>query len=289
AEDVIRDRNVTGVQTCALPIYMGELCCFFVPRWLASDEQNGVHIVRLKDKLGNRSNASAEVLFDDAVGIMLGDVGRGIATLVHMASLTRLDCVLGSAALLRGALRQATHYAIHRKAFGNTLIHQPLMRLVLADLALESEAATTLAMVLGASMDKQDTVSQAYRRILTPAAKYWVCKRTIAMVAECAEVLGGNGYIETFPLARAYREAPVNAIWEGSGNIMGLDVLRALNRAPELRDALWQDITQGCSEHPVLLERIKQCQQVLNTDAETQQYQARWLSGQLTWLVQAVC
>jgi len=269
--------------------YMGELCCFFVPRWLAPGEQNGIHIVRLKDKLGNRSNASAEVEFNDAVGIMLGEVGRGIATLVRMASLTRLDCVLGSAALLRGALRHATHYAIHRKAFGQTLIHQPLMRLVLADLALESEAATTLAMVLAAAMDKQDSVSQAYLRILTPAAKFWVCKRTIAMVAECAEVLGGNGYIETFPLARAYREAPVNAIWEGSGNVMGLDVIRALSRTPELADALWEDLTQGLAEHPALIARVRQCQQVLKDTAEGQQYQARWVSSQLAWLAQAVC
>lgn len=219
------------------------LSCFFVPRWVPDGPRNAVRLRRLKDKLGNRSNASAEVEFEQAWGAMLGEPGRGTAVLLEMAATTRLDCVLGSAALLRQAVAQALHHAAQRQAFGTALLAQPLMRALLADLALESEAATMLALRLARAVDERaDPVARALVRVGTPAAKLWVCKRAIAALGECMEVLGGNGYVEEAPLARLYREAPVNSIWEGSGNVMALDVLRGLAREaealPGLRDEL---------------------------------------------------
>jgi len=209
--------------------------CFFVPRWIPDGPRNEVRIRRLKDKLGNRSNASGEVEFEQAWGMLMGEPGRGLPLLLQMAATTRLDCVLGSAALLRQAVVQAAHHAQYRQVFGHSLAAQPLMRQVLADLALESEAATTWAMRLARAVDQRDdekagVSARALVRVGTPAAKLWVCKRAINAIAECMEVWGGNGYIEDGPLARLYRESPVNSIWEGSGNIMALDVLRALQR-----------------------------------------------------------
>jgi putative acyl-CoA dehydrogenase len=215
------------------------LSCVLVPRWTPDGSRNAVRIRRLKDKLGNRSNASAEVEFENAWGVMIGDPGRGLATLLRMASQTRLDCVLGSAALMRQALVQAMHHASRRQAFGQSLIAHPLMANVLADLALESEAACVLAMRLARAVDEGthsavtesgvDTgFARALVRIGTPAAKLLICKQTVSVVAECLEVLGGNGYSEEAPLARLFRETPVNSIWEGSGNVMALDVLRSL-------------------------------------------------------------
>src|SRR5690606_20849450 len=225
--------------------------CFYVPRWLDDGSRNTLHIQRLKNKLGNASNASAEVELQDATGILVGEPGRGIATLVDMASYTRLDCVLGSAALLRQGLVQALHHARHRMAFGQPLIQQPLMQSVLMDLVLESEAATVLALRLARAFDDgDDKLAQAYRRILTPAAKFWVCKRSIGALAECMEVWGGNGYMEDGPMARLYREAPVNSIWEGSGNVMCLDVLRALKRHPDLAQVLLSGLEQDCADEP---------------------------------------
>jgi putative acyl-CoA dehydrogenase len=206
--------------------------------------------------MGNTSNSSAEVEFQDALGILAGEPGRGIATLVEMAMYTRLDCVLGSAALLRQALVQALHHARYRSAFGRPLIRQPLMQTVLADLALESEAATVLAMRLARALDDPgDRVNRAYCRILTPAAKFWICKRSIEAAAECMEVWGGNGYIEDGPMPRLYREAPVNSIWEGSGNIMCLDVLRAIKREPDLAALLCEAILQDCAGDAILKQR----------------------------------
>jgi putative acyl-CoA dehydrogenase len=184
---------------------------------------------RLKDKLGNRSNASAEIELDGTWGVRLGDEGRGIRTILDMVAATRLDCVLGSSATMRQALVRATHHARHRAAFGRPLVDQPLMRNVLLDLALESEAATTLGLRLAAAVDDGDT---AFSRLAVAVGKYWVCKRTAPMVAEALECLGGNGLVEENGLARLYREAPVNSIWEGSGNVVALDVLRALTREP---------------------------------------------------------
>jgi putative acyl-CoA dehydrogenase len=215
------------------------LSCFFLPRYLPNGERNAIRVQRLKDKLGNRSNASSEVEFTGAYGWLIGKQGRGIPTILEMGGYTRLDCVLGSAGTMRAALTHALHHARRRVAFGRPLAQQPLMQNVLADLALESEAATALAMRLARCFDEVSDPAQAtLARVLTPAAKYWICKRGPGFGAEAMEVIGGSGYVEESPLARLYRELPVNSIWEGSGNVMCLDLLRAFARSPEARDAL---------------------------------------------------
>ena len=215
------------------------LGCFLMPRILPDGTRNAIRIDRLKDKLGNRSNASSEVQFDGALAWPVGPTNRGIATILEMVQYTRLDCVIGSAGMLRAGVSWAIHWARHRTAFGHRLVEHPLMANVIADLALESEAAMWLALRLAQSCeDDADEATRAAARIVTPAAKYWVCKRAIAGAAEAMEVLGGNGYVEEQPLARLFREAPVNSIWEGSGNVVCLDVLRALRKEPEAVDAL---------------------------------------------------
>ncbi len=208
------------------------LTCFLVPRFAPDGAKNGVHVQRLKDKVGNRSNASSEVEFADAWGRQLGEVGRGIPTILEMGTYTRLDCVIGTAGMMRECVVQAIHHARHRSTFGVALVDQPLMASVLADLAIESEAATALALRLARAFDAQDDPDETlFRRLMTSAAKYWICKRGPELAAEAMEVLGGNGYVEEGPLARVYREMPVNSIWEGSGNIMCLDVLRAFGKS----------------------------------------------------------
>jgi putative acyl-CoA dehydrogenase len=224
------------------------LSCFFMPRRLPDGTLNGIYIQRLKDKLGNRSNASSEVEFIDAWAHLLGEEGRGIPTILEMGTFTRLDCVLGSAGMMRQAVVQTLHHAHHRHAFGARLIDQPLMRNVLADLSLESEAATALGLRLARAFDNDAPGELALRRVLTSAAKFWVCKRGCELATEAMEVLGGNGYTEELPLARMVREMPVNSIWEGSGNIMCLDVLRALKSAPS-RDALLQELAPARGKH----------------------------------------
>ena len=215
------------------------LSCFFVPRYLPDGSRNPIRVQRLKDKLGNRSNASSEVEFCGAVGWLVGKVGRGIPTILDMGGHTRLDCVVGSAGIMRAALTHALHHARGRSAFGRRLSEQPLMQNVLADLALESEAATVFALRLARCFDQSSDPAQALLgRILTPAGKYWLCKRGPAFGAEAMEVMGGNGYVEDAPLARLYREFPVNSIWEGSGNVMCLDLLRAFGKTPAAREAL---------------------------------------------------
>ncbi|MEU3053148.1 acyl-CoA dehydrogenase family protein [Streptomyces griseus] len=214
----------------------GGLSCFLVPRVLPDGSRNTFRIQRLKDKLGNRSNASSEPEFDDTVAWLVGDEGKGVRTIIDMVTMTRLDCVLGSAAGIRAALAQAAHHARHRSVFGAKLIDQPLMRNVLADLALESEAATTLALRLAGAADRAhrgDGGERAFLRLATAVGKYWVCKRQPVAVAEALECLGGNGYDEASGMPRLYREAPLNGIWEGSGNVNALDMLRALTREPE--------------------------------------------------------
>ena len=228
------------------------LSCFFVPRFLPDGSRNAIRVQRLKDKLGNRSNASSEVEFQDAVGWMIGAPGRGIPTILEMGGYTRLDCVLGSAGIMRAALCHALQHARGRSVFGRVLSEQPLMQNVLADLALESEAATAFALRLARCFDAPDDPQQALLgRILVPAGKYWICKRGPAFGAEAMEVMGGNGYVEDGPLARIYRELPVNSIWEGSGNVMCLDVLRALGKSlPEARAALDQELKPACGLDP---------------------------------------
>ncbi|WP_432073781.1 acyl-CoA dehydrogenase family protein [Streptomyces wuyuanensis] len=213
----------------------GGLTCFLVPRVLDDGTRNAFAIQRLKDKLGNRSNASAEVEFAGTWARRVGEEGLGVRTIIGMVAATRLDCVLGSAALMRQAVAQAVHHAAHRGAFGGPLVDKPLMRNVLADLALESEAATVLAMRLAAAYDAAEQGSESERallRLAVPAAKYWVAKRCTPVVAEALECLGGNGYVEESGMPRLLRESPLNSVWEGSGNIQALDVLRALRGAP---------------------------------------------------------
>ncbi|HEY3178028.1 MAG TPA: isovaleryl-CoA dehydrogenase [Casimicrobiaceae bacterium] len=220
--------------------------CFLLPHFLADGSRNAVQINRLKDKLGNRSNASSEVEFHDALAWPLGEPGRGIATILAMVQHTRLDCVIGSAGMMRGALAYAVHHAIHRIAFGRTLAEQPLMMAVLGDMALEVEGATALALRLARTFDATSNErDRALARIITPAAKYWICKRAPMLALEAMEVLGGNGYVEETPLARVYREAPVNSIWEGSGNVICLDVMRAARREPATLDAALAEIDQA--------------------------------------------
>ncbi|WP_330454638.1 MULTISPECIES: acyl-CoA dehydrogenase family protein [unclassified Streptomyces] len=218
----------------------GGLSCFLVPRVLPDGSRNTFRIQRLKDKLGNRSNASSEPEFDDTVAWLVGPEGKGVRTIIDMVTMTRLDCVLGSAAGIRAALAQAAHHVRHRAVFGAKLIDQPLMRNVIGDLAVESEAATTLALRLAGAADRAqrgDAGEQAFLRLATAVSKYWVCKRQPVAVAEALECLGGNGYVEDSGLPRMYREAPLNGIWEGSGNVNALDLLRALAREPESLEA----------------------------------------------------
>ncbi|NED15296.1 acyl-CoA dehydrogenase family protein [Streptomyces sp. SID9124] len=218
----------------------GGLSCFLVPRVLPDGSRNTFRIQRLKDKLGNRSNASSEPEFDDTVAWLVGPEGKGVRTIIDMVTMTRLDCVLGSAAGIRAALAQAAHHVRHRSVFGAKLIDQPLMRNVIGDLAVESEAATTLALRLAGAADRAqrgDAGERAFLRLATAVSKYWVCKRQPVAVAEALECLGGNGYVEDSGMPRMYREAPLNGIWEGSGNVNALDLLRALAREPESLEA----------------------------------------------------
>jgi putative acyl-CoA dehydrogenase len=220
----------------------GGLSCFVVPRWTRDGERNAIHLVRLKDKLGNRSNASSEVEFAGAEGELIGEEGRGIPTVIEMSNYARLDCAIGSAGLIRQAVAQAIHHASYRVAFQKKLIDQSLMTNVLADLALESEAATVLMMRLARAYDEEDELALAWRRVMTPAAKFWICKRAPLVAAEAMEVLGGSGYVEECVMPRLYREVPVNSIWEGAGNIMCLDVLRALERMPGAAELLLREV-----------------------------------------------
>lgn len=213
----------------------GGLTCFLVPRWLPDGTRNaGFRIMRLKDKLGDRSNASSEIEYHGALAQRVGPEGRGVATIIRMVQHTRLDCVVGSAQQMRGALAQALWHTAHRSAFQRRLIDQPAMAAVLADLAVESEAATALSLRLAQAFDVDDPVA----RLLTPIAKYWVCKRAPGLIYEAMECHGGAGYIETGPMPRLFRQSPLNAIWEGSGNVIALDLLRAIGREPEGVEAL---------------------------------------------------
>lgn len=229
----------------------GGLSCFLLPRWTPEGTRNAFFLQRLKNKLGNRSNASSEVEFNGAAAWLIGDEGRGVRTIVEMVNHTRLDCTLGSAAVMRQALVQATHHARHRSAFGKLLAEQPLMQNVLADLAIESEAATVLAMRLAQSYDQADDGAAHFRRIATAVAKYWVCKRTTAHVCEALECLGGNGFVEDSIMPRLLRESPLSSIWEGSGNVICLDVLRAIRNEPATIEALLAEIelARGANRH----------------------------------------
>ena len=260
--------------------------CFFVPRFLPDGTLNALRLQRLKDKLGNRSNASSEVEFHDARGWLIGEEGRGIATILGMGTYTRLDCAIGSLGIMREALSRALHNARHRSAFGRALIDQPLMRNVLADLALEAEAATWLVMRLARAFDgAADSADAALRRILTPVTKYWVCKRTPAFVAEAMEAIGGIAYVEESPLPRLYREAPVNSIWEGAGNVMCLDMLRAMERHPEALAALFGELRAVQGRHAGLDRVIDALTLSLEQRTDLDR-RARTIAGQLAQALQ---
>ncbi|GAC1470217.1 MAG: hypothetical protein PVSMB1_18490 [Gemmatimonadaceae bacterium] len=229
----------------------GGLSCFLLPRVLPDGTRNQFHIQRLKDKLGNRSNASSEIELDNAWAVMVGEEGKGVKTIIEMVNHTRLDCVIGSASIMRQAVAQATHHTAHRKAFGKLLSEQPLMVNVLADLAIESEATTILMMRLAGAFDRSSEAEEGhFRRLAVAVSKFWTCKRAIAVVAEALECHGGNGYVEESILPRLYREAPLNSIWEGSGNVNALDVLRAMEREPESVNAFFTEVDLARGSDP---------------------------------------
>lgn len=263
------------------------LSCFFVPRWRPDGVRNTILIQRLKDKLGNRSNASSEIELDHAWGRMVGEEGRGVRTIIEMVNHTRLDCVIGSAAAMRQALAQAIHHCRHRSAFGKRLAEQPLMQNVLADLCLESEAATVAMMRLARAYDEahRDPQQRAFARLATAVVKYWVCKRTPMMVAEALECLGGAGYVEESSMPRLYREAPLNGIWEGSGNVICLDVLRAMRKEPETVPAFFAEVSLAQGE-PLLDHALQELREEL-ARAEDLEFRARRLVERMALALQA--
>jgi putative acyl-CoA dehydrogenase len=258
----------------------GGLTCFFVPRFTPNGAVNALRFQRLKDKLGNRSNASSEVEFAGAYGLRVGDEGAGVRTIIQMVQLTRLDCGLASAGYMRMALAQAVHHCRYRSVFQKHLYDQPMMRAVLADLALEVEGAVALIMRLARAFDHAaaDPREAAYARVVTPAAKYWICKTAPGFIYEAMECLGGNGYVEESVLPRLYREAPLNAIWEGSGNVMCLDVLRALRRDQESADLIAGLVSEAS---PLIGEKATILEM---TDEVTSEGDARILVGRLATL-----
>ena len=245
----------------------GGLSCYLLPRVLPDGELNRFHLQRLKDKLGNRSNASAEIELDGAWGRLVGEEGRGIQTIVEMINHTRLDCALGSTALQRRAVAEATHHAAHRSAFGKLLIDQPLMLNVLADLCVESEASTVLALRVARAYDDGDL---PFRRLATAVAKYWICKVTPAHVAEALECIGGNGYVEESVLPRLHRESPLNSIWEGAGNVNCLDVLRAAAKVPGALDSYLAEIELAAGADPRLDRALAGLREELADAAEAE-------------------
>ncbi|MBP2406340.1 putative acyl-CoA dehydrogenase AidB [Streptomyces netropsis] len=267
------------------------LTCFLMPRVLPDGTRNAMRLQRLKDKLGNRSNASAEIEYERAVAWPVGELGRGVRTIVEMVNMTRLDCVIGSASGMRAGLRQALHHTAHRRAFGAELIDQPLMRNVLADLAVESEAATLLAMRLAAALDASeagDASEAALRRLALAAGKYWVCKRGSAHAAEALECLGGNGYVEESGMPRLYREAPLLSIWEGSGNVAALDVLRALAKEPAGQAAYFAEVDAAAGADARLDAAAARLRGLLGelSDPHRAQLLARRVAEQLTLVLQ---
>jgi putative acyl-CoA dehydrogenase len=268
------------------------LSCFLVPRVLADGIRNPFFIQRLKDKLGNRSNASCEVEFDQTVGFLVGEEGRGVRTIIEMVSRTRLDCVFGTAAGMRQSVAEALWHVRHRKAFGALLVDQPAMTAVVADLALDSEAATATAMRLARAHDADANETEvAFRRLATAVSKYWICKRGPAHAYEALECLGGNGFIETFPLARRYREQPVMAVWEGSGNVIALDVLRAIARDSATLDAFDAEVSLSAGVNATFDAHLTSTRELARSisamDAAAAASHARRLVGALALTLQA--
>ncbi|POP69550.1 acyl-CoA dehydrogenase family protein [Pseudomonas syringae] len=261
------------------------LSCFLLPRHRPDDTRNEFYIQRLKNKLGNWSNASSEVEFRGALAWMIGEEGRGVPTIIEMVAMTRFDCMIGSSALMRQALTQATHHCAHRAVSGRLLAEQPLMQNVLADLALESEAALALTLRMGRALDHQDDDHEKrFVRLVTAVGKYWICKRAPAMINEAAECLGGAGYVEDSILPRLYREAPVNSTWEGSGNLQCLDVLRTLSKEPGALDALFDELGDGHGDRHLAahIDTLKAAFQ----DTGDIQYRARQLTEDIAIALQ---
>ncbi|KFF81953.1 acyl-CoA dehydrogenase family protein [Pseudomonas syringae] len=261
------------------------LSCFLLPRHRPDDTRNEFYIQRLKNKLGNWSNASSEVEFRGALAWMIGEEGRGVPTIIEMVAMTRFDCMIGSSALMRQALTQATHHCAHRAVSGRLLAEQPLMQNVLADLALESEAALALTLRMGRALDHQDDDHEKrFVRLVTAVGKYWICKRAPAMINEAAECLGGAGYVEDSILPRLYREAPVNSTWEGSGNVQCLDVLRTLSKEPGALDALFDELGDGHGDRHLAahIDKLK----VAFRDTGDIQYRARQLTEDIAIALQ---
>ncbi len=274
------DAFLTLAQTAA------GLSCFLLPRHRPDGSRNQFYIQRLKNKLGNWSNASSEVEYRGALAWMIGEEGRGVPTIIEMVSSTRFDCMIGSSSLMRQALTQAMHHCTHRQVSGRALIDQPLMQNVLADLALESEAALALTMRMGRALDDPfDEGEQKFTRLVTAIGKYWICKRAPEMIAEASECLGGAGYVEDTIMPRLYREAPVNSIWEGSGNVQCLDVLRALSKEPGVVEVLFAELGDGHGDAR-LKNHIDRLQRAF-TDREDIQYRARQLTEDVALALQA--
>lgn len=262
------------------------LSCFLLPRHRPDGTRNAFYVQRLKNKLGNWANASSEVEYRGALAWMIGEEGRGVPTIIEMVGMTRFDCMVGSSSLMRQALTQAIHHCTHRKVGGRALIEQPLMQNVLADLALESEAALALSLRMGRALDQpSDAGETAFARLVTAVGKYWICKRAPDMIAEASECLGGAGYVEDTILPRLYREAPVNSIWEGSGNVQCLDVLRALSKEPNVLDVLFAELGDGHGE-PRLRRHIERLKRDL-ADRDDIQYRARQLTEDIAVALQA--
>ena len=262
------------------------LSCFLLPRHRPDGTRNQFYVQRLKNKLGNWANASSEVEYRGALAWMIGEEGRGVPTIIEMVGMTRFDCMVGSSSLMRQALTQAIHHCTHRQVGGRALIEQPLMQNVLADLALESEAALALSLRMGRALDQPNDAGEAtFARLVTAVGKYWICKRAPEMIAEASECLGGAGYVEETILPRLYREAPVNSIWEGSGNVQCLDVLRALSKEPDVLDVLFAELGDGHGE-PRLRRHIERLKRDL-ADRDDIQYRARQLTEDIAVALQA--
>jgi putative acyl-CoA dehydrogenase len=268
----------------------GGISCFLFPRWMPNGERNRFRLQRFKDKLGNRSNASSEIEFDAASAWLVGEEGAGVRTIIEMVNHTRLDCVLGGATGMRAGVAQAIHHATHRSVFGRELVEQPLMRNVLADLAIESEAATVSALRLARAYDEAiagDEEAQNLKRVANAVLKYWICKRAVVHAGEALECLGGNGYVEESGMPRLFRESPLNSIWEGSGNVQCLDVLRAMVKSPASVEAFFAEVSEGAVAEPRLQTFAASLREELPGDLETIESRARRLVEKMALALQA--
>ncbi|HET7589943.1 MAG TPA: acyl-CoA dehydrogenase family protein [Solirubrobacterales bacterium] len=268
----------------------GGISCFLFPRWTPDGERNRFRLQRLKDKLGNRSNASSEIEFDGASAWLVGEEGAGVRTIIEMVNHTRLDCVLGGATGMRAGVAQAIHHASHRSVFGRELSEQPLMRNVLADLAIESEAATIGALRLARAYDEAiagDTDAQNFKRVANAVLKYWICKRAVVHAGEALECLGGNGYVEESGMPRLFRESPLNSIWEGSGNVQCLDVLRAMVKSPPAVEAFFAEVADGAAAEPRLAAFAAELREELPGELETIEARARRVVERMALALQA--